>query len=174
MLTHWNKTLNTDCKVIEIKNHCVYPIYRNGSSSLYKVAETTFTNNQISKCKLIHILLRDPEYRFTSGLNEYCRQNNLNVKQGYELVANGELIDRHFVPQWLWLLHLYKYYKGNVLLLPFENIKSYCDIHIHPTQKNESIPLLNNFIDIDKQLMKHIGEEISLEILIKKYKNVLS
>ena len=57
MLTHWNKLLNTDCTVIDIGPHTIYPIFKNGSSSLMSIADKTYTNKQIANCNNINILL---------------------------------------------------------------------------------------------------------------------
>ena len=76
MLTHWNRLLNTACKVYELGDNFVYPIMRNGSTSLRSVVGRKYTNEEIHKCKDIVVFLRDPADRFVSGLNEYCRQNN--------------------------------------------------------------------------------------------------
>ena len=113
MLKHWNKLLNTDCIVVDVGPHTVYPIFKNGSSSLMSVSNKTYVNKQISECKSIDIIIRDPETRFVSGLNENCQQNNLDVKDTWDLVYEDKLINRHFAPQWLWLLHLYKFYSYN-------------------------------------------------------------
>jgi len=175
MLTHWNKLINTDCAVVKIGEHYVYPIFRNASTSLFDAADATLVNTKIKKCKDIHIFLRDPEHRFISGINEYCLQNNLEVEKTWHEVWEGKLIDRHFAPQWLWLLHLYKYYKGDVVIKPFVSINNYCKVHAHKTKiKKEAVALLHDFVAVDYELLKHTNEKIKLEFLIKEYKNVLS
>jgi len=72
MLKHWNELLTTDCIVINVGPHTIYPIFKNGSSSLMAVADKTYVNKQIANCNNIIILLRDPEERFVSGIND-CR-----------------------------------------------------------------------------------------------------
>ena len=175
MLTHWNKLLNTDCTVIDIGPHTIYPIFKNGSSSLMSIADKTYTNKQIANCNNINILLRDPEERFVSGINEYCKQNNLDVKDTWELVYDDKIINRHFAPQWLWLFHLYKFYRGKVILKPFETINDYCKVHKNKEEKQTDVALIKQFVEVDYELIEnHLNEPILLEKLIKKYKNVLS
>ena len=175
MLTHWNKLINTDCKVVRLGESFIYPIFRNASSSLFESADQTFTNNEIKECKDVIIFLRDPEHRFISGINEYCLQNNLIVEDTWQQVWKGDLIDRHFAPQWLWLFHLYKHYKGDVLIKPFSAINKYCKIHAHKTRiKKEAVALLHNFVAVDYELLNHTNQKVKLEFLIKEYKNVLS
>ena len=112
--------------------------------------------------------------RFVAGLNEYCQQNNLDVKDTWELVYEDKLINRHFAPQWLWLLHLYKFYKGTVVLKSFKSLKKYCSVHKNKQVKKTDVALLKHFVEVDYKLMDHINETIELETLIRKYKNVLS
>jgi len=177
MLTHWNKLLNTDCTVIDIGTDTIYPIFKNGSSSLMAVADKTYVNSQIANCycNSINILLRDPEERFVSGLNEYCKQNGMDVKRTWELVYDNKVIDRHFAPQWMWLFHLYKFYDGEVTLKPFKTINKYCKVHINKEEKKIDVALIKQFVEVDYELIEnHLNKPILLEELIRKYKNVLS
>ena len=120
-------------------------------------------------------MIRDPGDRFVSGINEYCRQNNLNVEETWKLVDQNRLIDRHFAPQYMWLLHLYKFYKGAVTLKPFSHIKKITNIHKKKDKgKKVSVALLKSFVEVDYQLMDHCDKTIQLGDLIKEHINVLS
>jgi hypothetical protein len=174
MLTHWNKLLNTDCTVVDIGPHTVYPIFRVGSTSLVLAADKTYVNSHIAECKHIDVMIRNPGDRFVSGINEYCRQNNLNVKETWKLVEQDKLVDRHFAPQYLWLLHLYKFYKGTVTILPFDHIKQITSIHEKKSDINEPVPLLKSFLNVDHAIIEHYNETLELGELIKRYRNVLS
>lgn len=174
MLTHWNKLLNTDCTVVDIGPHTVYPIFRVGSSSLMLAADKTYVNSDIAKCKHIDILIRDPGDRFLSGINEYCRQNDLNVQDTWKLVEQGKLVDRHFAPQYMWLLHLYKFYKGTVTILPFDHIKQITSVQEKYPIIKEPVPLLKSFINVDHAIIEHYNETFELGRLIERCRNVLS
>ena len=176
MPASWIKLLNADCEVVGIGRHTVYPIFRNGSSSLREAADTTYINDQIKDCEHIQILLRDPAIRFISGINEYCRQNKLDVRQTWSMVEQDKVNDRHFCPQFVWLIHLSKFYRGKVTLLPFTDIKKITDIKKAELAWMEKISVdpIKKFVDIDYELMKLIGQTLELEQIIRKYKNVLS
>ena len=174
MLTHWNKLLNTDCTVVDIGPHTVYPIFRVGSTSLMLAANKTYVNSHIAECKHIDVMIRDPGDRFVSGINEYCRQNKLNVEETWKIVEQGELVDRHFAPQYLWLLHLYKFYKGTVTILPFDHIKQITSVHKGKGDINEPVPLLKSFLNVDHAIIEHYNETFELGKLIERYRNVLS
>jgi hypothetical protein len=175
MLTQWNKLLNTDCTVVDIGPHTVYPIFRVGHTSLMASADNTYTNKQIAKCKHIDILIRDPGERFVSGLNQYSRHNNLEVEETWDLVEKGRLVDRHFAPQYMWLLHLYKFYRGTVTLNPFHTIKKITNMHEKKDKRKKvAVALLKSFVEVDYKLMEHYNETIQLGQLINEYRHVLS
>lgn len=174
MLNHWNKLLSTDCCVVRIKKFIVYPIFKVGSTSLKAAAVEQYINNDIGKCKHIHILLRDPEERFISGLNQYCRFNGMDIKDTWERVNRGGLIDRHFAPQYIWLLHLYKYYRGEVTLRPFKFINKITDVHSKKDRTPKQIvPVLKSFVEIDHHILKQLGKRIELRKLIEEHRHVL-
>lgn len=174
MLTHWNKLLNTDCTVVDIGPHTVYPIFRVGFSTLSSVCERKYVNKQIAECKHIDVMIRDPGDRFVSGINEYSRQNNLDVEETWKLVEQGKLVDRHFAPQYMWLLHLYKFYKGTVTILPFDHIKQITSVHKREDYINTPVPLLKSFLNVDYAIVQHYNETFGLGRLIERYRNVLS
>ena len=174
MLTHWNKLLNTDCTVVDIGPHTVYPIFRVGFTTLSSVCERKYVNKQIAECKHIDVMIRDPGDRFVSGINEYSRQNNLDVEETWKLVEQGKLVDRHFAPQYMWLLHLYKFYKGTVTILPFDHIKQITSVHERKDDINKPVPLLKSFLNVDHAIIEHYNETFELGKLIERYRNVLS
>jgi len=176
MLASWYKMLNADCVVVSIGEHTVYPIYRNGSSSLMEASDRTYKNKQIQNCENIQVLIRDPEVRFVSGINEYCRQNNLDVKETWSLVKQRMVMNRHFCPQFIWLLHLYKFYKGTVTMRPFDDIKKITNIKNADLSHIKKTPVksIQSFVDMDYRLMDLLGQTLELKYIIGNYKNVLS
>jgi|TARA_R110002153_G_scaffold266459_1_gene429797 hypothetical protein len=137
-------------------------------------ADKTYVNSHIAKCKHIDVMIRDPGDRFVSGINEYSRQNNLNIEETWKLVEQGKLVDRHFAPQYMWLLHLYKFYKGTVTILPFDHIKQITSVHERKDDINKPVPLLKSFLNMDHAIVEHYNETFELGRLIERYRNVLS
>lgn len=166
--------------MVGVGEHTVYPIFRVGSTTLLSAADRRYMNQEISRCEHIDILLRDPSERFVSGLNAYCLMHNLDVDVARQQVEQGKLIDRHFIPQYFWLLHLYKFYEGVVTLRPFDYIKNITKVHKKvwqrkkDQQKKKSVVPLKSFVEVDYQLMKSVGQSSNLGEIIRKYKNVLS
>ena len=89
-----------------------------------------------------------------SGVNEYARQNKVDVEDTWNLIAENKLIDKHFAPQYIWLMHLHKFHKGTVTLYPFSDIKKFTNTHKgkwNNKKHGEKLPLaqIENFVDKD-------------------------
>jgi hypothetical protein len=174
MLKHWNALLNTDCVVVDIGPHTIYPMFCGGSTSITRDCDRKYINEQIQDCTHINVLLRDPAERYVAGVNEYCEQHGKDIKETCRLIEHGELANRHFAPQYVWLLHLSKFYKGDITLRPFDYIKEVTDLHVTGTERRDRVRLNESFIQVDQQLMKYRGQTVALVDIIKRYKNVLS
>jgi hypothetical protein len=174
MLTHWNKLLNTDCIVVDVGPHTVYPIFKVGQSSLMSVCDKKYVNSEIVECKHIDVIIRDPGVRFVSGVNEYCVQRNLDVKETWELINKGQVHDRHFTPQYIWLMHLCKFYKGEITIRPFDYISNITDVHKNKSESNIDVPVIESFVEVDRHLTKYYNETVNIGYLIKRYKHALS
>lgn len=176
MLNHWNKLLTRDCTVVRVGNYFVYPIHRVGFTSLMYDADMTYTNTEISNLTHINVLIRDPESRFVSGVNEYCRQNNLDIHKVYEKIKNDELVDSHFIPQYVWLLNLYRFYKREVTIRPFSFIANITDVHKRKDESIIKIELLKRFTEVDAKIIKNttVQKRFLLKDIVKDYKHVLS
>jgi len=178
MLTHWHKLLTGDCTVIRIGRFTVYPIHRVGHTSLMSVAEEKYVNEQITKLDHIDVLIRDPEQRFISGVNEYCRQRKLSIDETYKKILDNKLIDSHFMPQYIWLMKLYRFYKGQITIRPFQFIANITDVHLHAGSNNNKLIVepIDRFIQVDKEIIQNttVQRQHSLKDIIKDYKHVLS
>ena len=174
MLKHWDKLLNTDCTVVDVGEHTIYPIFRVGSTSLIQACDKKHINHDIANCQHIDVMIRDPESRYRSGVNEYCHQKNLDVIETCNLIERGKLHDRHFAPQYIWLIHLYKFYKGAITIRPFEYLKNITDVHMAKSVSKVTIPVCKSFVDVDQYLTKYYNQTIAIGDLIKRYRNVLS
>lgn len=175
LLKHWKKLLNTECVVLGIGDHKVYPIFRNGSGSLRIASDRKYVDSQIADCDNIEVLLRDPAERFISGFNNYCYRNSLNIHETLEMVEKGQLVDRHFSPQCVWLLHLYKHYKGKVTLRSFEHLERITTINERiETFKKDNVTPCKELVDMDRPLMQLVGQTLSIGTVIGECTNGMS
>ena len=210
ILQHWNKLLTTECKAIRIPwpskvtaggtqltndGFVIYPIFKNGRTSLYhyslKKQAKTFINEQLKSLKHIHVFLREPEERFISGVNTYIEFENLGSQEDAILkqIEEMKICDRHFIPQYFWLMHLSKYFKGSIRLATIEELRLTISTRDEPVKPNgteiphvtkkrkEKIKKINfkNYVDVDKKIIKkYINKTVVLKNLIKEFHNVLS
>jgi len=196
MFKKFIKEITTTCEVIELNNKkIVYPIYKNGRSSLAVHASRNnlkrYYDKDILKLKNIIVFLREPRERFISGVHTFCYFKNFQKinKTLLKKIENFDIVDRHFIPQYFWLFHLSKYYKG------FVDIKSVSDLYNLipdragpwidgiktwiPLSKKQKINISNikheRYIDVDTKIIeKYMNKRVNLEQLIKEFKNEVS
>jgi len=122
--------ISGECQVIKFNDDLfVYPIFKNGRSSLTLYAEKNnfpvYSNNEIKNINNITVFLRDPVDRFISGVNTFFyfkKTQEIDVDLLKKIEA-GEIVNKHFAPQYVWLLELYKYFRGTV------SIRSSCEVY---------------------------------------------
>ncbi len=192
MFKNLKNILTADCKVIKFNdNQFFYPIYKNGFSSLYSYAQnnnlTILKNKEICNIKKITVFLRSPKVRFVSGVYTFFYYtNNQSIDEStLKKIENFAVINRHFIPQYLWLLHLHKYFKGMI------EIKSVKELyHLIPnrngpwtnnpkpwrmmteTQKNKILSInYKKYTEVDEKIIqKYMNKSIQLEKIIKEFK----
>ena len=189
-LMYWSKLLNTTCEAIRVEPYgfVAYPIYKNGRTSLWEYATDnnckTFINEELKTLDHIIVYLRNPLERFISGVHTYLEFENLGSQEDTILKQIEEMTvcDRHFVPQFIWLIHLSKYFKGTVRIdsvselyqaIPNRGSPSIPEITNKRKQKIKKINS-KNYTDIDEKIIeKYMCKSIKLETLIKEFYNVL-
>ena len=195
MLKNFIKIITSKCEVIKLDNKIiVYPIFKNGSSSLdayaYQNNLSRYHNRSISKFKNIMVFLREPNERFISGVHTFFYHNYSQHmdKKVLESIENFSIVDRHFVPQYFWLLHLFKYYKGFVDIRPVSDLYRLIPNRSGPwnhgpkwtplTKKDKSkICEINyeKYVNVDLKIIeKYMNKSVKLENIIKEFKNEVS
>ena len=186
MFTEIDKVLYPNkCEVIQTTSHdFIYPIFKNGSSSLYREATEQnwkiLINNQIKKCEEITVFIREPHKRFITGMNTYvenCLQKDLDKNTILFFISNYLFLDRHYMPQMFWLVNLVRYTKTDVFLnfKDISDIKNYTNFtkNVSNNHKNyikNEIKNLEFYLEIDNFLYSHINQKISWIELIKNFK----
>lgn len=186
MFFNLKNILLTDCVVVKFGQEVVYPIFKNGYSSLVEnKSGKKFYNQDTAKFDNINVVIREPNDRFVKGFKEYCYLNNLQYMETYKQICQHDqtVMDKHFTPQFLWLLHLNKFYKGNVTIRKMDWLSNVVEHAANQSKwqypekqelfKSIDIEPLPEFTEIDRKLMQHYDQTVSLNYLIRKYKNVL-
>ena len=191
LLMYWSKLLNTNCEAIRVEPYgfVAYPIYKNGRTSLWEYATDnnckTFINEELKTLDHIIVYLRNPLERFISGVHTYLEFENLGSQEDTTLKQIEEMTvcDRHFVPQFIWLIHLSKYFKGTIRIDSVSELYQAIPNRGSPpipeitNKRKQKIKKINskNYTDVDEKILeKYMCKSIKLETLIKEFYNVLS
>ena len=184
--------LTADCTVVKFSDEqFFYPILKNGSSSIIAYAKKNnlkiFTNKEISNLKKkITIFIRPPRERFASGVHTYFYLAGEQLNR-YTLgkIENFDIINRHFVPQYLWLFHLHTYFDGLVEIRSVDELYNLIPYRDGPwtgnphqwklmTQKEKDQILSikhKKYIDVDLKLIKkYMNKSVDLKKIIKQFK----
>ena len=183
------------CEVLEIipSQRYVYPIFKNCSSSLRAAAKQnkwrTCLNEQINKIDSIDVILREPQDRFISGINTFIQQvlrdnPGLDQKTVQWFAQNYLHLNRHYCPQFLWLVNLARFLNTDTKLnfISMDDVHTITTVHRKPrgitkasarfiTEINE---IKNNemYHRIDTVLFRCIGNSMSFGQLLQHIKNV--
>jgi hypothetical protein len=172
------------CEVIEIEasQRYIYPIFKNGSTSIIEYANQQkyrrLINEQIQKISTIDVVLRDPTSRFISGLNTFVsdtKQNNpyLDTDTIIYFAENYLFLNRHYSPQLGWLINI-KRYMGTTAkfrLHDMSALSQFTLLSVNPTKNNllntETIERLKTnihnemYIRLDSLLLQLAGAEMT-------------
>ena len=192
MFKKFTNILTTDCEVVKLNDEqYVYPIFKNGRSSIKKYVKknnlSLLKNNEILNLKKITIFLRSPKDRFVSGVHTffYLKNKQLIDEPTLKKIERFEIVNRHFIPQYLWLLHLHKYFNGIVELKPVSelfNLVPYRDgpwtnnpipwKEITQVEKDKILSIkYEKYIEVDEKIIKkYINRSVKLKILIREFK----
>jgi len=164
------------CDVLEIvpSQRFVYPIYKNGSTSLYNSGFRLVNNDELKNIALIDIYVRDPYQRFYSGVNSFIQyHSNLDQDTILYFIKNYLFLDRHFCPQIYWLINLKRFTDAKVRINPIENLSEI--ITLENNKRSKSIPIdavnfekLHFYLTIDKVLTQDLlGKTVSLKNILQ-------
>jgi hypothetical protein len=192
MFKNLTDVLTADCEVVKFNDEqFFYLIFKNGRSSLttYAVRNNLplLKNKEISNLKKITVFLRSPEERFVSGVYTFFYLTNKQSIDDNTLkkIESFDIVNRHFIPQYLWLLHLHKYFNGIVEFKPVLELLNLIPTRDGPwtnnptpwramTQKDRDKILSikhKKYIEIDNKIIKkYMNQSVELEKLIKEFK----
>ena len=189
MFKNWTSIFTTDCCVILLDDDvAVYPIFKNGQTSLFEYAKSRklkiLKNNEISELKNIKVFLRNPIERFASGVHTVIEIEKIkNIDVFLKNIEQFKTYNRHFIPQFYWLIHLFKYYRGSVELLNVESLYKLIPNRDAPNikkldnERKEKILSIDNkkYVDVDQDLLeKYILQTVKIESIITDFRNAMS
>ena len=183
------------CEVIQVASQqFVYPIFKCGWSSLTESMKhkgwTFVDQNDIVKItNPIKIFLRDPRERFLSGVNTYLQHlenkgNNLDLHTVLYFVNRYLFLNRHYAPQFFWLLNLARFSRPDTLVTfsPMTEISQLTD-NISRAGVEPMTDKLKQQIDtfdwshlelyffLDQILLSNIGKTMTLQEIVVDIQN---
>jgi len=175
-------------EVYRIKGKNIYPIYKNGRSSVMFYARARqirpLINGQIKRVDTVTVYLRDPRERFISGVHSFIEFEKRKAKIDYDtvlhMIASHGLMNEHFEPQHSWLRRLSEYFSGDIELQPVSALMELIENRDRPgipdiseTQRNKIDQIQPNHT-ADDFLLDSVGQTIPIQTMIERIDNVLS
>jgi len=174
-MIHYNSELVYPklCAVFELPAQSfVYPIFKNASSSLEELSVRKIYNSKINDyTQTVDVYWREAQNRFNSGVNTYLQHNKLlDTETIVNLVEREELVNRHFMPQYMWLCHLYKHYTGTVNIKDVRSLD--IPVHINNSKFIGSFVAPTHWIDLDNLIYDEFaGKTTVLEEINERIKS---
>ena len=95
-----------ECVIVKSSNTFIFPIFKNGSSSLTKDFPK-IPHNDVANVTEVTVFIREPIDRFVSGVTTYIKKNpHIPESAITEFVKQFLFFNRHFCPQFYWLVNL--------------------------------------------------------------------
>ena len=191
-------------KIVNINGVEVYPIFKNGHSSIVDYAHHNkcrwLFNEQCNRVNPVTVFLRRPFERFVSGVHTFIEHERRKIlvevylqkkhKEDFTTfdygpilndIQNKNIMNEHFMPQFIWLKRLHQYYKGIIVLKTVNDLRM-----LIPNRDGPNIPPMDydmrqriSSIDVDLECdnilyNNYIGAHIPINKLIAGVENVLS
>jgi hypothetical protein len=164
------------CDVLEIvpSQRYVYPIYKNGSSSLYESGFRLVEHDELKDISVIDVYVRNPYDRFVSGVNSYLQYNSgLDRATALYFITNYLFLNRHFCPQFHWLVNLQRFTKAKIRINPLDSLAEITALQSNQTQSPLLDELLGTekihfYLSVDKVLTENLlGKTVTFKLIAK-------
>ena len=154
-------------KVVKANDKFVYPIFKNGSTTMLKDNSfTLLTPSEVQDLEIVDVYIREPYERFVSGVMTYCNEYDLNCEQAAKIINRVYFIDNHFCPQLFWVLNLKRFTNAKI------RINNISDL---PESKNISLRNKNNdYSNVSALFDKNSDLKFYLELDCVLYENCMN
>lgn len=168
------------CDVLEIvpSQRYVYPIYKNGSSSLYKSGYRLMDHDELRNMPVVDIYVRDPYYRFVAGVNTFLQHNNnLDHATVLHFINNYLFLNRHFCPQFHWLVNLQRFTNAKIRINSIDTLSDITSFKVNQSEdpfldEALSTEKLNFYLSIDKVLTEDLlGKTVPFKLIVQTIKH---
>lgn len=176
MLSYLDPVIFPDeCNVLEVApNRYVYPIFKNGSSALLGSGYKILDKNALADIKTVEVFVRDPVDRFVSGVQSFLQHLPAELDRQTALHFIGEylFLNRHYAPQFHWLVNLQRYTRASIKLSPVSDIsglaRNLTDYTINNPPRHQDIEeafkenmRVHFYLQLDKALVDLTGQTVT-------------
>jgi hypothetical protein len=106
-----------ECRILQVSaDRYVYPIFKNGSSSLKKTGYRQVEHSELANLEVVEVFLRDPLDRYVSGVQTYLLHLGSNFDRDtiLHMIDQYLFLNRHFCLQFHWLINLSRYTQARI------------------------------------------------------------
>ena len=169
------------CDVLEIvpSQRYVYPIFKNGSSSLYADNYRIVPEEELKNISVIDIYVRNSYERFISGVQTFLMQNpEADEKTLLSIIGSYLFLNRHFCPQFYWLVNLQRFTDAKIRINSVSSLNEITNQHNNKQIKRQAIDdyfknneKLHFYLSIDKVLTELlVGFTVEFKDIVKLIK----
>lgn len=168
------------CDVLEIvpSQRYVYPIYKNGSSSLYESGFRLMDHDELRNIPVVDIYVRNPYDRFVTGVNTFLKHNNnLDRATVLHFISNYLFLNRHFCPQFHWLVNLQRFTDAKIRINSINNLSDITSLKVNQSEdplldEALSTEKLHFYLSIDKVLTEDLlGKTVPFKLIVQTIKH---
>ena len=165
-----------DCLILKSQDHYIYPIFKNGSSSLHK--NKVVSPDEYADISEVTVFVREPFERYLSGVNTFVQHNPSYHQETLVHIINENLfLDRHFCLQFHWLVNLQRFTQAPIKLTPVSELNYVTDLHNNKCKNKsfrevfENHAKLHFYLALDKVLFYDlIGQTVGFKQILTTLK----
>ena len=181
MISYLDPILFPDqCHVYEVEpNRYVYPIFKNGSSSLIE-STRLIDYTELKEVKTIEVFLREPFERYVSGVQTYLRQLPLEYDRTtvLSMISQFFFLNRHFTLQFHWLMNLARHSEAWIHIRSMDELHTATEHTLNVIERDEKLneyfqtnSKLNYYLMLDKIVYEQfMGKTVHFSDIVKTIK----
>ena len=167
-----------DCLILKSQDHYIYPIFKNGSSSLKQSGYTVVSPDEYADISEVTVFVREPFERYLSGVNTFVQHNPAYHQETLvHIISENLFLNRHFCLQFHWLVNLQRFTQAPIKLTPVSELNYVTDLHNNKSKNKsfrevfENHAKLHFYLALDKVLFYDlIGQTVDFKQILTTLK----
>lgn len=158
----------------------IYPIYKNGSSSLRASAERVYDYKHIAQLKVIEVFVRDPFERYVSGVQTWLQHNpDFDRDTALKFIEQFLFLNSHFSLQFHWLVNLQRFTEAWMYIRPIDELATATDLSWNMLARDQNLVdyfkdhgKLWYYLQLDKILWEDLrGQTLTMRMIVAHIKH---